>query len=284
VSHKERSHQTLGCRAAPGWLRYRDGGPTFADCLDIELGRAVANTWHASRVADEVAGGVVVPVPAADAGQLVMGLAMAVAPMVGAACDKYAGLGWRAARRAVQAGRGLRAATSPGSVLQAEVSLGASTAQRTLRQHPPESQTAGGRRRRRGVSAALRAAAPRRRGTGRAPTAVPSRMCRLSADLTCLGSGGAAGLITQRSQVQILPPLQEKPQLIRGLPRNRGGPFRREWQQNGSTGCAALALAGPVRTALNQARVRVVRSDRWRSEHRVRRGTGLPNRSGGRLP
>jgi len=78
----------LGCRAAPGWLRYRDGGPTFADCSDIELGIAVANTWHASRVADEVAGGVVVPVPAADAGQLVMGLAMAVAQMVGEACDK----------------------------------------------------------------------------------------------------------------------------------------------------------------------------------------------------
>jgi len=60
----------------------------FEDRSVIELGIAVANTWHASRVADEVAGGVVVPVPAADAGQLVMGLAMAVAQMVREAYDK----------------------------------------------------------------------------------------------------------------------------------------------------------------------------------------------------
>lgn len=46
------------------------------------LAVSTANTWHAAQVANEVAGGVVVPVPAADAGQLVMGLAMAVGQMV----------------------------------------------------------------------------------------------------------------------------------------------------------------------------------------------------------
>lgn len=54
----------------------------FDDRIVIDLAVNTANTWHAAQVADEVAGGVVVPVPAADAGQPVMGLAIAVGQMV----------------------------------------------------------------------------------------------------------------------------------------------------------------------------------------------------------
>jgi hypothetical protein len=54
----------------------------FDDRLVVALAVNTANAWHAQHVAAEVASGVLVEVPAADAGQLVMGLAMAVAQMV----------------------------------------------------------------------------------------------------------------------------------------------------------------------------------------------------------
>lgn len=52
------------------------------DHMVMEQAVTTANTWHASQVADEVARGVGVSVPAADAAQLVVGLAMAVGQLV----------------------------------------------------------------------------------------------------------------------------------------------------------------------------------------------------------
>lgn len=54
----------------------------FTDQQVVELAVNTANTWHAAQVAEEVAGGLVVDVPATAAARLVMGLAMAVGQMV----------------------------------------------------------------------------------------------------------------------------------------------------------------------------------------------------------
>jgi hypothetical protein len=76
----------------------------------------------------------VVSVPAADAGQLVMGLAMAVGQMVREAYGELPASAGEPLDALGELGAALRAATQPESGLHAEVTLEVlSTAQRTLR-------------------------------------------------------------------------------------------------------------------------------------------------------
>lgn len=104
------------------------------DRMVIELAVDTANMWQASQVADEVAGGVAVPVPAADAGQLVMGLAMAVGQMVREAYGELPAAAGEPLDALVELGAALREAMAAEPALLAEVSLETlSTAQRTLR-------------------------------------------------------------------------------------------------------------------------------------------------------
>lgn len=106
----------------------------FDDRIVIDLAVKTANTWHAAQVADEVAGGVVVPVPAADAGQLVIGLAIAVGQMVREAYGELPASTGELLAALGELGAALRAATQPETDLQVEVTLETlSTAQRTLR-------------------------------------------------------------------------------------------------------------------------------------------------------
>lgn len=105
-----------------------------ADRMVIELAVNTANTWHASQVADEVASGVVVPVPASDAGQLVIGLAMAVGQMVREAYGELPASVGEPLDALGELGAALRAAAEAEPALLAEVTLETlSTAQRTLR-------------------------------------------------------------------------------------------------------------------------------------------------------
>ena len=67
-------------------------------------------------------------------------------------------------------------------------------------------------------------------------------------------SNAQIGLITQRSQVQILPPLQKKPQVRKGLPEIREAPSSVNGQQDGSVGFVTV-------TAPDQARPRASRPD-----------------------
>lgn len=106
----------------------------FDDRMVTELAVNTANSWHASQVAAEVAGSVVVQVPAADAGQLVMGLAMAVGQMVREAYGELPASAGEPLDALGELGAALRAATEAEPALLAEITLEAlSTAQRTLR-------------------------------------------------------------------------------------------------------------------------------------------------------
>jgi predicted transcriptional regulator len=99
----------------------------------IELAVSTANTWHASKTADEVASGVVVRVPVPDAGQLVMGLAMAVGQMVREAYGELPASAGEPLDALGELGAALRVATEAERGLLAEVTLETlSTAQRTL--------------------------------------------------------------------------------------------------------------------------------------------------------
>jgi hypothetical protein len=92
-----------------------------------------ASTWHAARVADEVAGGVVVPVPTADAGQLVMGLAMAVGQMVREVYGELPASVGEPLDALAELGAELRSASERASDVYIEATLETlSTAQRTL--------------------------------------------------------------------------------------------------------------------------------------------------------
>lgn len=104
------------------------------DRMVIELAVNTAQTWHASQVADEVAGGVAVPVPAADAGQLVMGLAMAVGQMLRQAYGELPASAGEPLDALGELGAALREATGIEPALIAQVSFKTlSTAERTLR-------------------------------------------------------------------------------------------------------------------------------------------------------
>lgn len=104
------------------------------DRMVIELAVNAAHTWHASLVADEVAGGVAVPVPVADAGQLVMGLAMAVGQMVREVYGELPVSAGEPLDALGELGAALREATAAEPALHAEVSLGTlSIAERALR-------------------------------------------------------------------------------------------------------------------------------------------------------
>lgn len=99
----------------------------------IELAVNTANTWHAAQVAYEVAGTVDVPVRAADAGQLVMGLAMAVGQVVREAYGELPASAGEPLDALGELGAALRDATDAEPALLAQVSLETlSTAQRTL--------------------------------------------------------------------------------------------------------------------------------------------------------
>lgn len=105
------------------------------DRMIIELAVSTANTWHAAKVADEVASGVVVPVPAAEAGQLVMGLAMAVGQMVREAYGELPASAGEPLDALAALGVALRAATEAEPGLLLDVTLETlTTAQRTLRE------------------------------------------------------------------------------------------------------------------------------------------------------
>lgn len=106
----------------------------FADWMVVKLAVNTANNWHAAQVADEVAGGFDVPVPAADAGQLVMGLAMAVGQMVREVYGELPASAGEPLDALGELGAALRTATEPEPALQAAVTLETlSTAERTLR-------------------------------------------------------------------------------------------------------------------------------------------------------
>jgi hypothetical protein len=99
-----------------------------------ELAVNTANEWHAAHVADEVAGDLVVSVPASAAGQLVMGLAMAVGQMVREVYGDLPASAGEPLDALCQLGSALRVATEPYETLAADVTLQTLTiAQRTLR-------------------------------------------------------------------------------------------------------------------------------------------------------
>lgn len=104
------------------------------DRMIIELAVNTANTWHAAKVADEAASGVLVQVPAADAGQLVLGLAMAVGPMVRQAYGELPASAGEPLDALGELGAALRAAMEAEPALLLQVTLETlTTAQRTLR-------------------------------------------------------------------------------------------------------------------------------------------------------
>jgi hypothetical protein len=103
------------------------------DHLVVALATSVADNWHASKLADHAAGDFVVPVAAADAAQLVMGLAMAVGQLVREACGELPASAGEPLDALCELGAALRAATEPHQRLQADVTLEAlSIAQRSL--------------------------------------------------------------------------------------------------------------------------------------------------------
>lgn len=99
----------------------------------LALAVNTANAWHASQVAEDVAADVAVAVPAAAAGQLVMGLAMAVGQMVREAYGELPAAAGQPLDALCQLGAALRAATEPHEALVADVTLQTlTTAHRTL--------------------------------------------------------------------------------------------------------------------------------------------------------
>lgn len=99
-----------------------------------ELAVNTANEWHAAQVAEEVAGDLLVAVPASAAGQLVMGLAMAVGQMVREVYGDLPASAGEPLDALCQLGSALRAATEPHETLLADVTLQTLTiAHRTLR-------------------------------------------------------------------------------------------------------------------------------------------------------
>ena len=105
----------------------------FSDEQVVEMAVNTANTWHAAQVAEEVAGALGVQVPASAAGQLVMGLAMAVGQMVREAYGDLPASVGEPLDALCQLGSALRQATHPHEALLADVTLQTLTiAHRTL--------------------------------------------------------------------------------------------------------------------------------------------------------
>lgn len=103
------------------------------DHLVVALATNVADNWHASKLADHAAGDFAVPVPAADAAQLVMGLAMAVGQLVREACGELPASAGEPLDALCELGAALRTATEPHEGLRADVTLETlSIAQRSL--------------------------------------------------------------------------------------------------------------------------------------------------------
>ena len=101
----------------------------------IESAVNTANSWHAAKVAEEVASGVVVPVPSADAARLVMGLAMAVGQLVREAYGELPASAGEPLDALGELGAALVVAMESEDVLQVQTTLETlSTAQRALRQ------------------------------------------------------------------------------------------------------------------------------------------------------
>lgn len=104
------------------------------DHLVIALATNTAHNWHAAHLADEAAGELAVPVPAADTAQLVMGLAMAVGQIVREAYGDLPAAAGEPLDALCELGAALRAATEQQDLLQVEVTLETlSIAQRSLR-------------------------------------------------------------------------------------------------------------------------------------------------------
>jgi hypothetical protein len=103
------------------------------DRMVTELAVNTANMWHAAKLADEVAGGYNVTVPAADAAQLVMGLAMAVGQLVREAYGELPASAGEPLDALGELGASLVAALESHQGLRAELTLETlSTAQRAL--------------------------------------------------------------------------------------------------------------------------------------------------------
>jgi hypothetical protein len=176
-------------------------------------------------------------------GQLVMGVAMAVGQMVREAYGELPASAGEPLDVLRELGAALRTATEPEPALQADVTM---NALKRAADAPARRRRGGGRHgagRRRGVRSG-----PASRGscsqTRNWPSG-PSRNSESGRPTTDVGGGGEvpAELITQRSQVQILPPLQEKP----GQGRSPGKPRDRLWHQcpqNIGTRCTRLGGTG----------------------------------------
>ena len=99
----------------------------------VALAVNTADAWHAANVADEVAGGIAVRVPAADAAQLVMALAMAVGQLVREAYGELPASAGEPLDALGELGAALRAAAEVDDLVNAEVTLETlATAQRAL--------------------------------------------------------------------------------------------------------------------------------------------------------
>ena len=106
----------------------------FTDQQVVELAVNTANTWHAAHVAEEVAGGLVVDVPATAAARLVMGLVMAVGQMVREVYGDLPASVGEPLDALCELGAALRTATQTSEVREGEVTLQTlSVAHRTLR-------------------------------------------------------------------------------------------------------------------------------------------------------
>ena len=89
----------------------------------VELAVSMANGWHASQVADEVASALEVDVPATAAAQLVMGLAMAVGQLVREAYGDLPASVGEPLDALCELGAALRAPTRGSDTADAQVSL-----------------------------------------------------------------------------------------------------------------------------------------------------------------
>lgn len=105
----------------------------FTDTQIVNLAVNTANNWHAAHLAEEVAGGLGVAVPATAAAQLVMGLAMAVGQMVRETYGDLPASVGEPLDALCELGAALRKATQAGGVPNGEVTLQTLTsAHRTL--------------------------------------------------------------------------------------------------------------------------------------------------------
>lgn len=103
------------------------------DHLVVALATNIADNWHAAQLADDAAGEFSVTVPARDAAQLVMGLAMAVGQIVREAYGELPAAVGEPLDALCELGAALQAAAEPHEGLQAAVTMETlSVAQRSL--------------------------------------------------------------------------------------------------------------------------------------------------------